>query len=262
MHLELEKAKKFKAQLRAGESCFGVQIGLNDPAIAEIFGRAGFDWIVVDTEHSSNNPMTVQAMLQAAAHTGAIVIGRPQRLDPDEVRRLLDVGSQGILCPFINGADEARRLVQACRYPPAGIRGYGPRRAGVYGFDEEEYFTNANQALSCLVIIESRDAIENIDEIVGVDGIDGVVIGPMDLSISLNVYKQLEHPSYVDAVKKVRDACAKARKAMGTGCYSIEHAQKCRELGDTLLLVGGDEVFLRRESLRWMDALRKGDTGK
>jgi 2-keto-3-deoxy-L-rhamnonate aldolase RhmA len=262
MNLELEKAKKFKARLRAGESCFGVQIGLSDPAIAEIFGRAGFDWMVVDTEHSANNAMTLQSMLQAAAHTSAIVLGRPLRLDPDEIRRLLDVGAQGILCPFINTGDEARRLVQACRYPPEGIRGFGPRRAGVYGFDEDEYFLQANQALSCIVIIESRQAVENIKEIVSVEGIDGVVIGPMDLSISLNVYKQLEHPSYVEAVNKVRNACMEARKAMGTGCYSLEHAAQRRRLGDVLLLVGGDEIFLKRESLRWMDTLRKDNAGK
>jgi len=262
MNLELEKAKKFKARLRAGESCFGVQIGLSDPAIAEIFGRAGFHWIVVDTEHSANSLITVQSMLQAAAHTSAIVLGRPMRLDPDEIRRLLDVGVQGILCPFINTGEEARGLVQACRYPPEGIRGFGPRRAGVYGFDEDEYFLQANQALSCIVIIESRQALENIKEIVSVEGIDGAIIGPMDLSISLNLFKQLEHPTYVEAVDKVRNACVEARKAVGTGCYTLEHTARCRRLGDTLLLVGGDEIFLARESRRWLDALQKDTVGK
>jgi 4-hydroxy-2-oxoheptanedioate aldolase len=256
MTMQLEKALKLKSRLRAGTPSFGAQIGLSDPAVAEIFGRAGFDWLVVDTEHSANNAGTLQSMLQAASYTDAVVLGRPLRLDTDEIRRLLDVGAHGILCPFINNGEEASRLVQACRYPPDGVRGYGPRRAGAYGFDSDEYFQKANGALLVLAIIESDVAIKNIDEIVAVDGIDGVVIGPMDLSISLGLFKQFEHPTYIAAVDQVRSACSKHGKAMGTGCYSLEHAARCRQQGDTLLLVGGDDVFLANESRRWIGALR------
>jgi 2-keto-3-deoxy-L-rhamnonate aldolase RhmA len=257
MSLELEKAAKLKAKLHAGTPCFGAQIGLSDPAVAEIFGRAGFDWLVVDTEHSANDAMTLRFMLQAATNTNAVVVGRPLRFDIDEIRRFLDVGAQGILCPFINTGEEARQLVRACRYPPEGVRGYGPRRAGTYGFDADFYFQHANESLVILAIIESKLAIEKIDEIVSVDGLDGVVIGPMDLSISLSLFKQFEHPTYLAAVEKVRDACKRHRKSMGTGCYSMEHATGCRERGDTLLLVGGDDVFLANESRRWLEALRQ-----
>lgn len=255
MHIELEKARKFKARLRGGSSCLGAQLALSDPAVAEIFGRAGFDWLVVDTEHSSSNTLTMRAMLQAAAHTEAVVLARPLRLDPDEIRRFLDLGAQGILCPFINTGDEARRLVQACRYPPAGIRGYGPRRAGGYGFDADEYFAQANEVLVCVPIIESREGVDNIEAIVSVDGIDGINVGPMDLSISLNVFKQFDHPTYLGAIEKVRQACSKYGKAMGTGCYSLEHAQRCAAEGDVILLVGGDDIFLASESRRWLAAL-------
>jgi len=253
---ELEKARQLKAKLRTGAPCFGAQIALGDPAVAEIFGRAGFDWLVVDTEHSANNAVTLRAMLQAGAHTEAAVLGRPVRLDADEIRRFLDLGAQGILCPFVNTGEEARRLVEACRYPPVGIRGYGPRRAGVYGFDADEYFQHANEALVCFAIIEAESAVRNIDEIVSEDGIDGITIGPMDLSISLNVFKQFEHPTYLAAVDRVRSACHKAGKAMGTGCYSLEHARRCAKAGDSLLLVGGDDIFLANESRRWLEALR------
>lgn len=256
MTVALEKALKLKSRLRAGTPCFGAQIGLSDPAVAEIFGRAGFDWVVVDTEHSANSVMTLQSMLQAAARTDAVVLGRPLRLDTDEIRRFLDVGAQGILCPFINTGEEALQLAQACRYPPQGVRGYGPRRAGAYGFDADSYFQQANEALVNIAVIESEQAIKNINEIVSVDGIDGVVIGPMDLSISLGVFRQFEHSAYVAAVEQVRGACLKHGKAMGTGCYSLEHAASCRQRGDTLLLVGGDDVFLANESRRWIGALR------
>ena len=253
---ELEKARKLKQKLEAGKRCFGAQIFLTEPAVVEIFGRAGFDWLLIDTEHTANNTFTTRAMLQAAAHTDAVVLARPLRLDPDEIRRFLDLGAQGILCPFINTGEEARRLVEACRYPPAGIRGYGPRRAGMYGFDGDEYFRDANMSLFCAPIIESKEAVENIEAIVGVDGIDAAVIGPFDLSISLGVFKQFDHTEYLRAVDRVRTACQKFRKAMGYGCYSLEHAKSCAAQGDALLLIGGDDVYLSAEARRWLDALR------
>jgi 2-keto-3-deoxy-L-rhamnonate aldolase RhmA len=259
--LELEKALQFKARLQAKNTCFGAQIALSDPAVAEIFGRAGFDWLVIDTEHSASNAAVLRSMLQAAAPSNAIVLGRPLRLDVDQIRRFLDLGAQGILCPFINTGDEARQLVDACRYPPQGIRGYGPRRAGLYGFDADEYFHGANQALIIVPIIESAKAVESIDDIVSVDGIDGVTVGPMDLSISLGIFKQFEAPSYLEAVERVRKACARHGKAMGTGCYSLEHAMRCEQNGDTLLLVGGDDAFLASESRRWLEGLRPNRNG-
>lgn len=255
MILELEKARQFKAKLRSGRPCLGAQLAFSDSAVAEIFGRAGYDWLVVDTEHSCNNPVTVRAMLQAAAHTQAVLLARPLRLDPDEIRRFLDLGSPGVLCPFINNGKDAQRLVESCRYPPAGIRGYGPRRAGVYGFDAEEYFAQANESIICLAIIESEEAIHNIAEIVRVDGIDGICIGPLDLSISLRCYKQFDHPDYLAAMDTVRRACQQYGKAMGHGCYSMEHAKKCMALGDTLLLVAGDDGFLAAEARRYVEEL-------
>jgi len=255
MILELEKARRLKAKLQAGKPCFGAQLALSDPAVAEIFGRAGYDWLLVDTEHSSNNPQTVKAMLQAAGQTQAVLLARPLRFDADEIRRFLDLGSPGVLCPFINTGEEAKRLVQACRYPPAGIRGYGPRRAGLYGFDAEEYFATANASIICIALIESQQAIDEIDAIVSVDGIDATCIGPLDLSISLGCYRQFKHPDYLGAVEKVRVACRRHKKAMGHGCYSLENAKDCMALGDTLLLIGGDDAFLTSEAGRHIKAL-------
>jgi len=254
--VELEKAKTLKARLKAGEVCLGAQIAFFDPAVAEILGRAGYDWLVVDTEHSANSTATVRGMLQAAAPTNAVLLARPLRFDADEIRRFLDLGSPGVLCPFINTGEEARKLVAACRYPPAGIRGYGPRRAGVYGFDAEEYFREANDALLCIPIIESKLSVQNIEEIVAVEGIDAVCIGPMDLSISLGAFKGFERPEYLEAHEKVRRACQKHKKAMGTACYSLDHARHCVAQGDQLLLVGGDDHYLSAEASRWVEALR------
>jgi 2-keto-3-deoxy-L-rhamnonate aldolase RhmA len=254
---DLEKAKRLKRKLQNGDLCLGAQIVFSDPAAAEILGRVGYDWLVIDTEHAANDAATVRGMLQAAARTEAVVLARPLRLDPDEIRRLLDVGSPGVLCPFINTGDEAVRLVQACRYPPSGIRGYGPRRADTYGLDADEYFGNANEAMICIPIIESREGVENIEDIVSVEGVDAVCIGPMDLSVSLGIPREYGHVKYMSAYEKVRQACRRHKKVMGTACYNMDHAKRCVAEGDTLLLLGGDTSYLAAESRRWIESMRK-----
>ncbi|MGH9158523.1 MAG: HpcH/HpaI aldolase family protein, partial [Vicinamibacteraceae bacterium] len=145
----------------------------------------------------------------------------------------------------------------SCRYPPQGIRGYGPRRASSYGFDADEYYRLANESLLCIAIIESYEAVDNIDDILSVEGIDGVTIGPMDLSISLGIFRQLTHTKYLSAVERVRTACAKHRKAMGSACQSVEHARQCVEEGYQLLLVYGDDQFIASEAARWLGAIKE-----
>jgi 4-hydroxy-2-oxoheptanedioate aldolase len=252
---ELEKARELRRRLLGGEVALGAQLALYDPTVIEIFGRAGFDWLVIDTEHAAHSPLTVKAMLQTGVHSDAVVLARPLRLDPDEIRRYLDLGSPGVLCPFVETGEQAQLLVDACRYPPAGFRGHGPRRAAVYGFDAVEYFEVANEAMLCIPIIESEKAVANIGDIAAVDGIDGVTLGPMDLSLDLGVFRQFEHERYLEAVEEVRAACKRHGKAMGTGCYSIDHAAACRDAGDTLLLVGGDDLALQQTAAATIAAL-------
>jgi len=242
--------------MRSGEPCIGAQIALTDPIVAEIFGHAGFDWLVLDTEHTANNEFIVRSMLQAVLHTPAVALARPLRLDPDLIRRFMDLGSPGVMCPFINTGTEAEALVRACRYPPAGIRGYGPRRAANCGFDVDEYMATANESIICIPIIESLEAVKNIEDIVAVDGIDGVNVGPMDLSLTMGMFKRFEDSAYLDVVEQVRVACRKHGKAMGTGCYSLDHAIACRNRGDQLLLVAGDDGFLASESRRCLQVVR------
>jgi 2-keto-3-deoxy-L-rhamnonate aldolase RhmA len=258
---ELEKAKRLKAALKKNQPCLGAQIALSDPIVAELFGRAGFDWLVLDTEHAAQSTLTARAMLQACVASEAVLLLRPLRLDPDEIRRYLDLGSPGVLCPFINNGEQAKLLVDACHYPPEGIRGWGPRRAGGYGFDAAEYTSSANEAMICIPIVESSEAVERIDEIVSIPGIDGITIGPMDLSLSLGCFQQFSHPLYLAAIEKVRGACRRHGKAMGTGCYSSEHAQQCMKDGDTLLLVAGDDLFLASEAKRQVSMLRTLEEG-
>jgi 2-keto-3-deoxy-L-rhamnonate aldolase RhmA len=239
---ELEKARFLRQRLDRGESCLGTQAALLDPAVMEIFGVAGFDFVAIDTEHAAHSPVTVRAMLQAAAGTAAAAIVRVLRLNGAEIGRFLDLGAAGILCPFINTADEARELVAATRIPPLGTRSWGPRRAAGYGLENGDYQTLAEESIICLAMIETAEAVSNIDEIAAVDGLTGVVIGPIDLSISLGAGQDFESQRFLDAVSRVREACLAASLPMGVGAASLEQTERFAQPGDQILLVGGDDL--------------------
>ena len=253
----LEKSRHLKSRIQAGESVLGTQLGLEDPSIMELFGRAGYDWAVIDTEHAAHNPVTVKHMLQAALGWDIVPFVRPQILDHDAIRMWLDIGATGILCPFINTAEDAQRLVDACRYPPRGKRGWNPRRASDFGLSADEYLTNVEDCLIILIIIESRLGAENAEEILSVDGIDGVTIGPMDLSMDLGVFRQFDAPSYIAAVDQIRQAAKKTGKALGSGIYSDEAARAAIRDKDTLLLSHlGDEQILSAGAVKGAAELR------
>jgi 4-hydroxy-2-oxoheptanedioate aldolase len=241
---ELGRARVLKQRIVTGERCVGTQLTSVDPAVAEILARAGFDWIVVDTEHSAHNDVTVRSVLQAAAGTGTVGLVRPLRLDARMIGHLLDLGALGVLCPFIESAEQAGELARACLYPPAGTRGFGPRRAGGFGFDGEEYFERANESLICLLIIESLRGVRNAEEILATPGIDGVIMGPMDLSIDMGSFGDLDSAQYLAAIESVKTAAGNTGKAMGMACYDAEEAARWTGAGWPLIMMGGDDVFL------------------
>lgn len=253
---ELEKARALKGRLQTGGLTIAAQVELSDASVVEILARAGYDLLVVDAEHAAHGLHNMQAMLQAGVAGDAVVLARPLKLDADLIRQYLDLGSPGVICPFIESGAQAQLLVDSCRYPPAGIRGYGPSRAGGHGADAAEYFERANESMLCIPIIESESAVANIDEIVAVDGIDAVCIGPVDLSISLSVFQQYESERYLQAIATVRAACERHGKAMGTGAYSLDHGRASRDAGIQLLLALSDDQALRQVATATLAALR------
>ncbi len=237
MTLELEKAKALKKRLRRRRRrSWRHRSSLNDPAVVEILGDVGFDVLVIDAEHSPHGPENMQAMLQAGLASDAVVLARPLRLDPDLIRLYLDLGSPGVICPFIETRAEAELLVSACRYPPSGTRGYGPRRAGRYGAEASDLILRSVQMIPmlCIPIIESRsEAVENIP-----DGRSSSrstepyrapsVSDPVDLSISLAVRRwSYESPEFARGVYATRQAhrvhATESRWARAP--TSIEHAR-------------------------------------
>jgi 4-hydroxy-2-oxoheptanedioate aldolase len=256
VRVELEKARDLRARLAAGETALGVQSALADPVVMEIYGAAGFDWIAIDTEHAAHSPLSIRAMLQAAAHTGAVPIVRLLRLNESEIGRMLDIGAAGILCPFINTAEEAELMVAAGRYPPAGSRSWGPRRAAGFGLEHSDHGRLNDEAFISIAMIETAEAVANLDAIAAVEGLTGVMVGPLDLSIDLGVQQQYDSDAFVAAVETIRAACRTARLPMGVGCAGLEQAGDFVAEDDRLLLIGGDDLALAADARRIVEAMK------
>ena len=239
---------RLRELLDSGKVAVGTQARFGSPAIVELLGAAGFDWVLIDTEHAPQTEVTVQAQLQAIDCTGATPVVRPLRNDPDLIRSYLDMGAMGIVVPFVNTAEEARMGARACRYPPDGTRGWGPARAAKYGLEAQEYTDAINDTVAFIPIIETAAAVDNIDEIMAVDGVDACTVGPADLSISLGVPFEFDSAPMQEAVQKVLAACERANKVPGVGVWGsyLDPASVTAhvEAGFRLILLGGDEPFL------------------
>ena len=255
-----------KTILAEGKPACGAQLRYGSPAIAELFGYAGFDWIVIDSEHAPQTPVGVQAQLQAFGGMPAVPIARIPRVDRQKMLLYLDMGALGILAAFVNTPEKAERGARACRYPPTGTRGWGPHRAARYGLQKNDNLEVLNDDILFIPMIESEEAVKNLEKILSVDGVDTFVIGPVDLSISLGVPFEFGGSIYQDAEREALEIARRIGKPAGTGVYGDpmksatlrEFVQK----GFTTLLMGGDEMLLAegcRDYSRVMEKLRGTD---
>ena len=239
---------RLKTRLDAGKVAIGAQLRFGQPAIAELFALAGFDWVLIDSEHAPQTPTGIQAQLQAVSGTAATALVRVPTNDVDLIRLYLDMGALGIVAPFINTAEQAAVGASACRYPPRGTRGWGPHRASGYGLTAQEYTRSIDDNVLYVPIIESVEAVDSIADILMVDGVDACIIGPVDLSISLGRPFDFDNNFYRDAVSRVADAARACGKPAGIGVQGspLDPGAGEREVADgfRLLLTGGDEWFL------------------
>jgi 2-dehydro-3-deoxyglucarate aldolase len=199
-------ARAIKERLRRGEPSVGAWLTIAHPSIAEIFALAGFDWVVVDTEHSAIDVSEVLGLLIAIEQRGAVPLVRLAGIDPVQAKAVLDSGAAGILVPMVNTKVDAELAVAMTKYPPRGTRGAGLARAHDYGDRFAEYVHGANEDSLLIVQIEHKDGVANVDDILSVPGIDGTFIGPYDLSMSLGLPGQLAHSEVTAAKKKVLEA--------------------------------------------------------
>jgi 2-keto-3-deoxy-L-rhamnonate aldolase RhmA len=249
----------FRARLRAGERLFAPLLTLNSPAVAELLAEAGFDWLFIDAEHSTLNTSQMQALLQGAGLTPCVI--RLSSGDEVPIKKALDIGAAGIIAPQVNSADHARRIVQAARYAPLGQRGLGIARAHRYGLKVREYMQRANDDVAIIVQAEHRDAVAHINEIVKVDGVDGVLIGPYDLSASLGRPGAVDHPEVREAIARVKDACFDARIPIGIFGLNAEAVRPYIEQGFTMIVAGVDTVMLCNAATALVAALRTSTGG-
>ncbi len=206
----------FKAALKAGRPQIGLWLGLSSSYSAELLAGAGFDWLLIDGEHAPNNVQTVLTQLQAIAPYPSQPVVRPSWNDPVQIKQLLDVGTQTLLVPMVQNADEAREAVRATRYPPAGIRGVGSALARASRWNRiPDYLQKANDQMCVLVQIETREAMKNLPQILDVEGVDGVFIGPADLSADMGYAGNPQHPEVQAAIEQAIVQIREAGKAPG-----------------------------------------------
>jgi 4-hydroxy-2-oxoheptanedioate aldolase len=244
---------RFKAGLKAGQPQIGFWLAMASPVSAEIAAGAGFDWLLIDMEHTPNDAPDVAHQLRAAEGGTAEAAVRVPWNEPVLVKRLLDLGARTLLFPFVQSAEEARRAVEATRYPPDGMRGVsGMSRANRYG-RVPNYFARAADEICVLVQAETRKALEAIDEIANVPGVDGVFIGPADLSTDFGHPGEWTRP---EIWSRILDAGRRIKAAgKGAGFLSASEAD-CRgvlEAGFDFVAVGIDSAILSRQT----DALVK-----
>ncbi len=194
-----------KEKLRNKKLTLGSWITLGHPAIAEIMAKAGFDWLVVDLEHSVITIEVAGDLIRTIDLCGVSPLVRLTSNDADQIKRVMDAGAHGIVVPMVNSAAEAAKAVAATRYAPRGTRGVGLGRAQGYGVDFKAYLEWQNDGPVVFVQIEHKDAIDRLEEILTVPGVDGFIIGPYDLSCSMGIPGQFERPEFVAAMTRIRE---------------------------------------------------------
>lgn len=235
-----------KEKLRRRERLFAGWVSYAHPSITETFARAGFDFIAIDMEHSTISVEQAQRIIAASQGEGVPCLPRPVSHSNDWIKPLLESGADGLLVQMVNTPEEIESIIGHLKYPPVGRRSYGMNRAQAYGFDFDSYIQNWNETSTFIIQVESIQAIDNIDKLLAFDMVDGVMIGPYDISGSLGVPGQTSHPLVIEASRKVIDVCERFGKSCGTQVAdaSKESVQALFDLGYTYAILGSDLFVL------------------
>ena len=242
---EESKIDGFGRRLRNREFQLGATVSSTDVAVAEAMAGSALDFIMLDTEHSPIGPEMVQTLVMAAHGAGTPVLVRVGGLEPIRLMQPLDVGAAGVIVPRVRNADEVRWVVEHTRYPPVGLRGFGPRRAGGYGRTTAEYVAGSSDNVGVVVQIETADAVANLAEIASVPGLDGLLVGPNDLSAALGVPGQTDGALVRDVMRQVVEVCQDAGLAAGTATMpATGEVQRVQRFGWTFVVAGVDLFYM------------------
>jgi 2-keto-3-deoxy-L-rhamnonate aldolase RhmA len=250
-------ARSLRARLRERTPLIGTLVTLDSPEAAELLAECGFDWLFIDMEHSPPlDAAAAQRLVQAVGTRAHTLVRVPDKGVP-WIKKVLDIGCDGIIVPHVDGAGDAVGAVRAARYPPLGERSVGISRAQGYGLRFEDYMARANQDLVVVAQIEHIDAVNRIDEIVEVDGLGAIFVGPYDLSGSLGVLGQVEHESVRSAIDQVRRACERRALPFGVFAPTAEAARAERDRRSTLIAVGSDVSYLAAAAGQALATIRR-----
>ncbi|OTQ57773.1 2-dehydro-3-deoxyglucarate aldolase [Gilliamella sp. A7] len=248
---------QFKQDMLERKKLIGCWAALGNPISTEILGLAGFDWLLLDGEHAINDVTTFVPQLMALKDSTSAPVVRPAWNDQVLIKRLLDIGFYNFLIPYVETVEQAKSAVAYTRYPPEGVRGVSvSHRSNGFG-TITDYFTKINQNICVMVQIETQQAVDNVEEITAVDGIDGIFVGPSDLSASLGHFGNPKHPEVQAAIKHVFEVAKAQGKACGILAPIEADAHHYIEMGATFVAVGNDLGLLRSSTQALADKFLK-----
>jgi 4-hydroxy-2-oxoheptanedioate aldolase len=240
-----------------GKHTVGAWLSIPDAFSTEVMAQIGFDWLCIDMQHGLMSYTQALAMLQAISTTDVIPIARVPWNEPSIIMKMLDAGAWGVVVPLINTRADAEAAVAACRYPPLGIRSFGPTRASVYA--GADYASRANDEVLCIVMIETKQALENLDDIMSVPGVDACYIGPADLSFALGLPPRTDsdEPAHVAAVARILEAARRHGVVPGIHTGSPAFAARCIQQGFQMVTLTSDASCMARSAWRELQEMRE-----
>ncbi|MGB9614855.1 MAG: HpcH/HpaI aldolase family protein [Fervidobacterium sp.] len=239
--------------LKDGKVAVGVTVTIGHPDVSELLANLGFDFINFDIQHTPLSIESVQYLMQSMSYSDTTPIVRVQWNDISMINRALDIGAYGIIVPFVNSKDDMERALKYARFPPEGIRSYGPRRASLR---DPEYVKDCNREILVIPQIETSEGLENIEDILSVEGVEAFFVGPYDLSFSLGVFRQWNNPIFVRAIERVLDAAEKTGKVAGMLAL-VEEPEETIRRGFKLINLGIDTGLLLESANRLLDRVNR-----
>ena len=237
---------ELKTRLRSRQLVFGSWVSFSNPSITEIFASQNFDFHAIDMEHTTISLEQAQRIIAASQGYGVPCLPRPVSHSNDYIKPLLDSGADGIIAPLVNSAEQSQALLELIKFPPEGKRSFGVNRAHAYGAAFDSYLDNWNSSSVFIAQIESIEAVTNIDEILANPELDAVMIGPYDMSGSLGIPGQIQHPKMLEAEKQVINSCKQVGKSCGTQIsdFNSENVNIALEKGYTFIIASSDLFIL------------------
>jgi len=237
---------KLKNALSTSKVTIGSWITLAHPAIAEIMAKAGFDWLTIDMEHSAITLYQAQQLIQIVELCDVTPLVRVGENNPNLIKRVMDAGAHGVIVPMVNNKDDAIRAVNAVKYPPKGTRGVGLARAQGYGLEFEKYRKWVNKESIVIIQIEHIEAVDNLEEILSVQDIDGFIVGPYDLSASMGIPGEFEHPQVIEVLNRIMEVSQNYNVVLGFHVIPPDAEEVLKKINEGYRFIGFslDTLFL------------------